>query len=119
MTEYSLVAKQLQEITNWSDEQLENQKGSIENAISCIAPMLKNSEDENDSRVVYLCAVKAYYRTVLADTDEDDGIVSFKSGDVSYERDASSLQRVKELYESAFDDCRFLLDCDGFAFRTV
>lgn len=118
MTEYSLVAKQLQEITNWNEEQLEKQKGCIENAISCIAPMIKNSEDENDSRIVYLCAVKAYYRIVLADVD-NDGIVSFKSGDVSYERDTSSLERVKELYKSAFEDCHSLLNCDGFVFRTV
>lgn len=118
MTEYSLVEKQLQSITNCDESQLENYRNFIENAISCIAPLLKNEEDENDSRIVYLCAAKAYYRIVLTQSSEG-GIVSFKAGDVSYETDASSLPRAKELYETALDDCSAILDSDGFVFRTV
>lgn len=118
MTEYSLVEKQLRLITDWDESQNEKYQSCIENAISCIAPLLKNEEDENDSRIVYLCAAKAYYRIVLT-RSSDDGIVSFKAGDVSYETDASSLPKAKELYETALEDCSAMLESDGFVFRTV
>lgn len=118
MTDISLVKKQLKVLLSCDDSQVEDYESYINNAILSVMPMLKNEEAENDGRVVYLCAAKAYYQINLTKTS-DDGITSFKAGDVSYEIDTSSLPKAKALYEMALDDCNSLIDKDPFDFRTV
>lgn len=118
MTDYSLVKEQLKALINCDEEQAQSYECYINNAISCITPCLKSTLDENDARVVLLCAVKAYYQISLTDASGDD-ITSFKAGDVSFERDTSALPKIKALYDMALEDCAPLLSRDGFAFRTV
>lgn len=118
MTDYSSVEKQLQVISNCDESQLETFESYINNAISCVDAMLKSEEYENDSRIVYLCAVKAYYQIILAQSS-NDSVISFKAGDVSYEKDTSSMPAVKELYETTLKDCATLLNNDSFSFKAV
>lgn len=118
MTDYSLVKEQLKNLLHCDDSQAEEYEIYISNAVSCVMPLLKNQEDENDGRVVFLCAAKAYYQINLAEFSTD-GVTSFKAGDVSFEKDMSALTNAKELYKTALDDCTAVLDTDAFAFRTV
>lgn len=118
MTDYSLVKEQLKKLMDCDDSQAQSYESYINNAISCVTPSLINQEDENDVRIVFLCAAKACYQINLTKFSNDD-ITSFKAGDVSYERDTSSLPNAKTLYEMALNDCASMIDKDPFAFRTV
>lgn len=118
MTDYSLVKEQLKSLLQCDDSQVEEYETYISNAVSCIEPLLKNPEDENDGRVVFLCATKAYYQINMTNSS-NDGVTSFKAGDVSFERDISALPNAKELYKTALNDCAAVLNTDVFVFRTV
>ena len=117
MTDYSLVKNELMKALNYDDEQINKYESYINNAIACVASQLKNPEDENDARIVNLCAMRAYYQIILI-SDNDD-ITSFKAGDVSYTKDTSSVSRAKALFDMALDSCNDLVQSSGFAFKAV
>ena len=119
MTDYSLIQNELKVISGFDDEILNRYESCIKNAIVYVNAMLSNKANENDSRVVYFCAVKAYY-TILLLQNQNDGITSFKAGDVSYTRsEAVSLSTVKMLLETAMNDCSSLIKKDIFIFKAV
>lgn len=68
--------------------------------------------------IIRFCAVKAYYQIVLAD-NEDDGITSFKAGDVSYTKDSSSAERAEKMLKLAMRDCGELIKNSSFSFKAV
>ncbi|MCH5321281.1 MAG: hypothetical protein J1E36_05930 [Eubacterium sp.] len=117
MTDYSLVKNDLMKALNCDDEQINDYESYINNAIACVASQLKNPEDENDARVVNLCAMRAYYQIILI-SDNDD-ITSFKAGDISYTKDTSSVSRAKALLDMAIGSCSDLVQSSGFAFKAV
>lgn len=118
MTDYGLVKSELIHIMHCDEQQLEKYETCINNALICTEALLKDAEYENDLRIVRLCAVKAYYQIVLSD-NEDDGITSFKAGDVSYTRDSAPAARAEKMLELAVRDCSALIKCSSFSFRAV
>ena len=104
---------------------LQKKKGNHSNHIflckmECeyINSLLKSSDDENNSCVIFLCAAKAYYRYML--TNQSDGITSFKAGDVSYSLDTSSaLENARAIYNFALEQCASLIKNNHFAFEAV
>lgn len=118
MTEYSLIENELIKVMHCDKSQLAEYESYINNAAAVVKALLKNAEDENDVRIVNLCAMRAYYQIVLTD-HSDDGITSFKAGDVSYSMDTSSVSRAKELLDLAEKSCRNLIKIDSFAFQGV
>ncbi len=118
MTDYSNVQNMLKSIADCDDSELERYDLFIKNAVAGVDEILKADSDDNDSRVVYLCAAKAYYQALTAWSASDD-IVSFKAGDVSYERDGSRIEAAKNIYRLALEDCFTLVESDGFVFRAV
>ncbi len=119
MTDYSLIQNELKAISGFDDDTLNRYESCIKNAAICVNAMLGDKADENDSRVIYLCAVKAYY-TILLLQNQNDGITSFKAGDVSYTcSEAVSISAVKTLLETAMNDCSTLIKKDTFVFKAV
>lgn len=118
MTDYGLVKQELMKVLHCDEAQVDEYDSYINNAVASVAAVIKNSEDDNDIRIINLCAMKAYYQIVLTD-DADDGIISFKAGDVSYTRDACSVTRAKALLDLALSNCADLVKSEGFAFRAV
>lgn len=118
MTDYSLVKDELMTALHCDAFQLEEYESYIKNAVASVQSILKNTEDENDIRVVHLCAMQVYYQIVLTE-DAGDAITSFKAGDVSYTKDASSVVRAKNLLDLAMSNCSDLVKNNGFAFKAV
>lgn len=118
MTDLSLVKNELYKVLNCDEAQILEYEGYINNAVICVNSLLKNSENENDIRIVNLCAMKAYYQIALTNCD-DDGITSFKAGDISYTKDMSSVTKARELLNLAISDCGDLISRRGFAFKAV
>ncbi len=118
MTDYSLVKAELMRALQCDAAQLEEYEPYINNAVACVAPILKNPDDENDMRIVRLCAMKAYVQIALTD-NSDCGVTSFKAGDVSYTMDTFSAERAESLLASAMRDCRDLLKNSKFSFKAV
>lgn len=115
MTDCGLVRDELKALLSLTDDEADGYDALINYAVSCIGALIKNSEDENDIRIVHLCAVKAYYQLSLV---QDDGISSFSAGEVSYSRDTSAHGRAKALLDDAVSACADLIS-GGFAFKAV
>lgn len=117
MTDYSLIENELIHIFHCDTEKLEEYEPYINHSAVCISAILKDIHSENDSRIVRLCAAKAYYQIVLAETDDD--ITAFKAGDISYTRASTSAAKAKALLDAAMKDCNDLVKSTNFSFTAV
>ncbi|MGN0522373.1 MAG: hypothetical protein ACI4IQ_07030 [Eubacterium sp.] len=118
MTDCNLIRDELMQIMGCDENEVEQYSSHIENTAVYVSSLLKNSDTENDSRVVHLCAVKVFYKIALL-KEADDSFTSFKAGDVSYTKDNSYLTRAKELMSLAVQECSGILNSDYFVFEAV
>ena len=118
MTDCSLVKNELACIMNCGEEELEQYMPYINNSVSYVSSVMKNADDENDARIIHLCAVRAFY-CILLTQSTSDGITSFKAGDVSYTMDMSALKGARVLLDMAVQSCSNLIKTEGFAFEAV
>ena len=81
MTDLSKIKAEFITLSSLSEEDAGKYQSLIEMECEYINSLLKSSDDENNSCVIFLCAAKAYYRYML--TNQSDGITSFKAGDVT------------------------------------
>lgn len=118
MTDLSLINEQFIILTGYSRQEAESYSPLLEQQAEYICARLKNQEYENNSQVVFLCAVRAYYILLLSDAN--GCVASFKAGDVSFSRDGDSeKENVRLLYEFALNQCGEYLSSDSFAFFAV
>lgn len=118
MTDLSKVKEEFITLSLSSEEDANKQQSLIYMETEYINSLLKSSDDENNSCVVFLCAAKAFYRYAL--TNQSDGITSFKAGDVSYSVDTSSaLENARAIYNFALEQCTSLIKNSCFAFEAV
>ncbi len=118
MTDLSKVREEFITLSSLSEEEAEKQESLIYMETEYTNSLLKSSDDENNSSVIFLCAARSFYRYVL--TNQSDGITSFKAGDVSYSLDASSaLENARAIYEFALEQCTSLIKNSSFAFEAV
>lgn len=117
MTDCTLIKNDLMLIMGIDSEEADKYDSFIVNAASFVSSVLSRAEQENDGRIVRLCAAKAYPLIMLS--AQGDDIVSFKAGDISYTRSAGSLDNAKELYAIALEDCGGLIEGGSFAFKAV
>lgn len=118
MTDLSKIKAEFITLSSLSEEDAGRYQSLIEMECEYINSLLKSSDDENNSCVIFLCAAKAYYRYML--TNQSDGITSFKAGDVSYSLDTSSaLENARAIYNFALEQCASLIKNNHFAFEAV
>lgn len=117
MTDYTLIKQELSKLLGCSESEAQQYMPYAENAAASVMATLKDTEYENDGRIVNLCAVTAYYQIVLS--RQDDGIVSFKAGDVSYTKENNQAENAYKLLKAAQKDCAALVNESGFAFKAV
>lgn len=115
MTDCTLVREELNNILQMTDKEIESCDSLIEYSVSCINPLIR-TEDENDIRIVHLCAVKAYYQILLM---QNEGVSSFSAGEVSFSADNSALAAAQKLLEEAMSSCSSLMTDSSFAFKAV
>lgn len=110
------VIKELSVLLGMNEDEAEKYSTVAENTAKSIEQLLKDNNCTEDKRIIYLCAVKAFYCIVLS---EKDDICSFSAGDISYSKNASAVENAEKLLKQAFLDCRDLLKSTGFAFKVV
>ena len=109
------VKEALLEISDISTEELEGFSRIIEDAVSATERAL----GETDSpRAVMLAAARANYSIALSGRG-DDGITSFKAGDVSVTKRANTLENAKALYLNILASCADISPDEQFAFMAV
>ena len=112
------VKNAIKGISQLTDGDLEGKTALIENAIGYTEKIAKGYSQEDKPRVIMLAAARSYYYLVLLNSNEN-GISSFRAGDVSFTKESSSLaQSAKEFYESTLSECSDLVS-DGVVFRTA
>ncbi len=116
MTDSNLVREELMSLMGITQEEAEEYDGLIEYTVNCINPFIKNEDNENDIRIVYLCAVKVYYKIVLL---QSDSVSSFSAGEVSFTLDTSAAEGARALLDDAESACVELIDYGGFVFKAV
>lgn len=110
------VIKELSVLLAADEESAAKYRSIAESTAKSVEHSLKNNEDAEDNRIIYLCAVKAFYRIALS---ESDNICSFSAGDISYSKNSSAAENAEKLLTDALNDCRNLLETAGFAFKVV
>lgn len=118
MTDYGLIKNELAVLLQCDSELMDKYDAYIKNSAAAVYSLLKNQQDEDDLRIVHLCAAKAYYQIALTE-DAGDGIASFKAGDVSYTKNASYADNAEKLLVYAQKNCREMIKGEGFAFKAV
>lgn len=116
MTDTALVKNELSLVFNIESEKIEKYDSIINYAVCCINVLINEGSDENDLRIVHLCAAKAFYQIAVL---ENDGVKSFSAGEVSYETDACAFLSAKEMLDDAMKDCNQLLKSNDFDFKAV
>ena len=116
MANNNTVIQELSVLLGIDEEDTVKYSSITENAVKSIEQLLKNDESIHNKRIVYLCAVKAFYRIVLS---EKDDICSFSAGDISYSKNSSAIENAEKLLKDAFKDCHDLLKDTVFAFKVV
>lgn len=119
MTDYNSVENHLAVISGMTAQETEKYADCIQGSIEYVCARLVCEEDCSDSRVINLCAVNAWLKIALIRETDSDGISSFSAGDVSFTRDASSLERLRLLGKLALDECSGLIADSGFSFKAV
>lgn len=118
MTDLSKVWDEFAVLSSLGENEKEQYESLLYMSSEYVDSLLKNEEDENNSRIVFLCAAKAFYQYALS--NQFDGITSFKAGDVSYSLDASScVENARAIYDFALEQCSALINDNNFAFKAV
>ena len=118
MIDIESVTETLCAISGISAQELENYSVLIQNSASVVENSLLDSGLENDSRVVYLAATRAYYNIMLTGTNADD-VSDFAAGDIKISLRSQPAESALKLYQEAAEAVSGLLRDNGFVFRGV
>ena len=119
MNEWTVLSS-LREITPLDENGAADALPLCRTALQTLLPRLKPSADPEDIRIAHAAAGIAYYKWVLRSTAEEDNLTSFKAGDVTVSRSASSaLERAAFVRNEALLEASALLLDENFAFCSV
>ena len=107
-------------IAGISTEEAESYSVLVQNSARVVERALIDSSLEDDERIIFLAAARAYYSISLT-AKGGGGVSSFSAGDVkiSMTSQYSSSDDALKLYRSAKEAVSGLVDDDGFVFRGV
>ena len=109
----------LEAITQLEIAELERKEALIENAVCFVDGLIPEYEEKDKPRVIMLAAARANYYFSLLNSSEN-GISSFKAGDVAFTKAGESLvESAKAFYESTLSESTDLISSNGFVFETV
>lgn len=117
--DYEKVKEYLMAMGNLSAEDIEKYKFILDASVTSVLDILNDSADVADDRIMQLMASRAYLKICCVDGTEN-GVTSFKAGDVSYtEKAGAALDGAREIYALALADCSQFISDAGFAFLGV
>ncbi len=103
-------------IGGYEDNELDRFDILIENIIDTLNSQLKNPSYCNDARIEMLAATTVNYQLVIV---ENDGVTSFKAGDLSVTQSGYAAMNAKTLLDNAKENATDLIIDSGFAFLGV
>lgn len=85
-----------------------------------VEAQMKKNADPSDSRIIALAAAMLFYRFVIRSAGADEGVASFKAGDVavSLSRDEAKRTSLEEIERAKAGAASLLIDMD-FCFGQV
>ena len=105
-------------ISGMTAEEAENYDVLIENSAAVIENALIDSSYEDDDRIIFLAAARAYYNVMLTGGTADD-ISEFAAGDIKISRRNQPSDSALKLYLSAAEAVTGMVRDNGFVFRGV
>ncbi|MBR3148967.1 MAG: hypothetical protein IKF64_02265 [Eubacterium sp.] len=105
-------------ISGLTAEEVQSYSILVQNCISVVENALTDASYENDNRVIFLAATRAYYNISLTKNSES-GIREFTAGDVKISTEASSSDNALTLYRNAVEAASKIVRDNGFVFRGV
>lgn len=116
---YEKIKEYLMAMGNFSAEDMDKYKFILDASVTSVLDMLNDTADVTDDRILQLMASRAYLKICCLDKVEN-GVTSFKAGDVSYtEKESTALDGAREIYNLALADCSQFINDSGFAFLGV
>ena len=114
----------LKQYTDISEDEKETAMGLCSNALEDIRSHLKPEADPEDRRIITAAGAQAFYMLCIKKSaPPDDGMTSFKAGDLSltYSRQnyQQQAQLAKELAQQAMRQLAGLIEDGGFYFGKV
>lgn len=114
----------LKQYTDISEDEKETVMGLCANALEDICSRLKPDADPSDRRIISAASAQAFYMLCIKKSaPPDDGMTSFKAGDLSltYSRQnyQQQAQLAKELAQQAMRQLAGLIEDSGFYFGKV
>lgn len=118
------VLDSLQQITELRDEEKSSAESLCSHALLFVTSRLKADADPFDSRITAATAAQAFFNLcVKRASRDDDGVTSFKAGDLTVSKDSAqadkNLALAKELRDEAFLKLLPLLNDESFFFEKV
>lgn len=118
------VLDSLQQITELRDEEKSSAESLCSHALFFVTSRLKADADPYDSRIVTAAAAQAFFNLCLKRASrDDDGITSFKAGDLTVSKDSAQIDKAlalaKEIRDEAFLKLTPLLSDESFFFEKV
>ncbi len=118
MTDLTLIKKDFILLSSYTSEEAKQFESIMLMEAEYVDSLLKSSEDENKTCVVFLCAARAYYQCLL--TNQSDGVTSFKAGDVSYSLDLNeTVKNARAILDFALAKCAPIMKDENFAFEVI
>lgn len=118
MIDIESVTETLCAISGISAEEIASYAVLIQNSASVVENALLDSSLEDDSRIIYLAATRAYYNIMLTGTNADD-VSGFAAGDIKISLRAQPAESALKLYQEAAEAVSGLVRDNGFVFRGV
>ncbi len=114
ITQWSVLSL-LRQLTDITDEDEALCLQTCLSALEGVRSRLSPNADPDDVRIAEAAAGAAFYSLCVRRLGKNDGIVSFKAGDISVEKSAdTSLQNAAAVRDNAFAALTPLLRDDGF-----
>ena len=90
----------------------------VQNSVNLVSNTLYSAAYEDDDRVVFLAAARAYY-TLMMTKGGAGNVKDFTAGDVKISLATQSVDEAHRLYQTAAEAASGLVRDNGFVFRGV
>ncbi|MBE6719344.1 MAG: hypothetical protein E7571_01650 [Ruminococcaceae bacterium] len=112
------IKSTLSTISGLSAEEIENYDVLVKNSAAVVENALIDTSFEDDDRIIYLAATRAYYNLMLTGVNADD-VSEFAAGDVKISLRSQPAESALKLYREAAEAAGSMVYDSGFVFRGV
>lgn len=120
MVNIESVLRRLRQLITLDEDEAENALPLCSVCLEDIAGRLRENADPDDIRIAQAAAALTFYRIVMRNAADGEGLSSFKAGDVTVTHSpAASIEIAVRLRDEALAAAADLIKDDNFLFRQV